>query len=196
MDTRDRILDAAAQLMRTEGFARCTTKEIARTAGYSEPMIYKHFGSKTALFLAVLQERLPSFGPLARELATPPGGTAVRDRLLTIARAAIVFYLDSFPMSASVFAEPGLLAAHRAEVSEAGGGPQRVVTAVTEYLRAEQRQDRVAAGADCAAAASLLLGACFQYAFLRCFEQNRPDQEEIDAQAGSLIAMLNPALTR
>ena len=61
-DTRDRILDAAAHVMRTRGFARTTTKEIARAAGYSEATLYKHFQDKTDLFLAVLKERLPSLG--------------------------------------------------------------------------------------------------------------------------------------
>ena len=59
-DTRDRILDAAAHVMRTRGFARTTTREIARAAGYSEATLYKHFQDKTDLFLAVLKERLPS----------------------------------------------------------------------------------------------------------------------------------------
>lgn len=195
MNTRDRILDAAARVMRTRGFARSTTKEIAKAAGYSEPMIYKHFASKTALFLAVLHERLPSFGPLARELAEPPGGRAVRDRLLAIVRAAIALYLDSFPMSASMFAEPGLLAAHRDEAARLDAGPHRPLAAVTEYLRAEQCRGRVAPDADCAAAAGLLLGACFQYAFLRCFEQRRPGQPEIDAYADSLVVTLLPVLT-
>jgi hypothetical protein len=40
-----------------------------------------------------------------------------------------------------------------------------------------------------------LLGACFQYAFLRCFEQRRPDEGEINVHAESLIATLTPALT-
>ena len=190
MDTRDRILDAAAQVMRTQGFARCTTKEIAKAAGYSEPMIYKHFASKSALFLAVLHERLPSFGPLARELARAPGDRPVRDRLLAIASAAVGLYLDGFPMSASMFAEPGLLAAHREEMARLGAGPHRPLEAVTDYLRAEQRRGRVTAGVDCGAAASLLLGACFQYAFLRCFEQRRPGQEEVDAYAMSLVTTL------
>lgn len=190
MDTRDRILDAAAQVMRTQGFARCTTKEIAKAAGLSEPMIYKHFASKSALFLAVLHERLPSFGPLACALAEAPGNQPVRDRLVAVARAAIALYLEAFPMSASMFAEPGLLAAHRDEITALDAGPHRPVAAVADYLRAEQRRGRVAAGADCAAAAGLLLGGCFQYAFLRCFEQRRPDQAEIDAYAAAVTDTL------
>jgi AcrR family transcriptional regulator len=190
VDTRDRILDAAAQVMRTRGFARCTTKEIAKAAGLSEPMIYRHFASKSALFLAVLHERLPSFGPLARALTEASGDQPVRDRLAAIARAAIALYLEGFPISASMFAEPGLLAAHRDEITALGAGPHRPVAAVADYLRAEQRRGRVTAGADCAAAAGLLLGACFQYAFLRCFEQRRPDEAEIDAYATAVTDTL------
>jgi AcrR family transcriptional regulator len=189
-DTRARLLDAAAHVMRTMGFARTTTKEIARASGYSEAMIYKHFPDKTALFLAVLRERLPSFGPLARELTDDPGERPVRDRLFTLARAAIAFYVESFPVSASIFAEPELLAAHRGALAPLNAGPRHPVTVLAEYLRAEQRRGRISAEADCAAAAALLLGACFQYAFLSCFEQRQPDAGQIDDYASSVTSTL------
>ena len=195
MDTRDRILDAAACVMKTRGFARSTTKEIAKEAGYSEPMLYKHFASKSALFLAVLHERMPSFAPLVRELTEAPGDRPVRERLAAIARASVAMYLESFPMSASMFAEPGLLAAHRDEMARLNAGPHRPVTAVTEYLRAEQRRGRITAGADCAGAAALLAGACFQYAFLCCFEQRQPDAAEMGAYAASITDTLLAGLT-
>ncbi|MGH3248994.1 MAG: TetR/AcrR family transcriptional regulator [Trebonia sp.] len=190
MDSRDRILDAAARVMSTRGFARSTTKEIAAEAGYSEPMLYKHFASKSALFLAVLHERMPSFAPLVRELTEAPGERPVRERLAAIARAGIALYLESFPMSASMFAEPGLLAAHRDEMARLNAGPHRPVTAVEQYLRAEQRGGRIAAGVDCAGAAALLVGACFQYAFLCCFEGCQPDVAELDAYATSITDVL------
>jgi AefR-like transcriptional repressor, C-terminal domain len=69
-------------------------------------------------------------------------------------------------------------------------GPHRPVAAVKEYLRAEQRRGRIAAGADCAGAAALLVGACFQYAFLRCFEQRQPDGAELDRYAASITDTL------
>ncbi len=74
-DTRDRILDAATHVMRTRGFARTTTKEIARAAGYSEATLYKHFQDKTDLFLAVLKERLPTVSWMLSPTAsqTPAG---------------------------------------------------------------------------------------------------------------------------
>ena len=56
--TRDRILDAAATVMREKGIAKATTKEIARAAGYSEALLYKHFADKQEIYMGVLRERV------------------------------------------------------------------------------------------------------------------------------------------
>ncbi|WP_406640249.1 TetR family transcriptional regulator [Amycolatopsis sp. WGS_07] len=40
---------------------RGTAKEIAKAIGFSEAALYKHFRDATALFLAVLGERGPSW---------------------------------------------------------------------------------------------------------------------------------------
>jgi AcrR family transcriptional regulator len=204
-DTRDRILDAAAHVMRTRGFARTTTKEIARAAGYSEATLYKHFQDKTDLFLAVLKERLPSLGSTLSALSagidasapagpsateSPAAGESLTDRLTATARGAIAFYEASFPISASVFSEPELLAAHHAAVTRQGAGPQYPLDALARYLRLEQDRGRIRPGADCDAAASLLLGSCFQYAFLRCFAQLPPEPDAAAAHATAIAATL------
>jgi AcrR family transcriptional regulator len=209
-DTRDRILDAAAHVMRTRGFARTTTKEIARAAGYSEATLYKHFQDKTDLFLAVLKERLPSLGSTLSALSAgidtdagpqasagpngPAASTAASEslasRLTATAHGAIAFYEASFPISASVFSEPELLAAHHAAVTGRGGGPQYPLEALGRYLRLEQGRGRIRPGADCDAAASLLLGSCFQYAFLRCFAQLPPDPAAAQAHATAIVTTL------
>lgn len=196
MGTRDRILDAAAHVMQTRGFARTTTREIARAAGFSEATLYKHFADKSDLFLAVMHERLPPLGPVLAELAGDAGPGTLRDRLAAVARNAIAFYQAGFPMNASLFSEPDLLAAHRAAVTRRGGGPHRPIEAVARYLRDEQKHGRIRPEADCDAAAGLLLGACFQYAFLRCFAQDPAGPETAGAHAalvaGTLVAGLEP----
>jgi AcrR family transcriptional regulator len=53
---RAAIIDAARVLFARNGFRGTGTSEIAAAAGCSEPMIYKHFASKQALFVAVLEE--------------------------------------------------------------------------------------------------------------------------------------------
>lgn len=189
MSTRDRILDAAAHVMRSRGLARSTTKEIAKAAGYSEATLYKHFQDKTDLFLAVLAERVPS--DLGSLLADPParaGHDTVRDTLERVAIAAIDFYQQSFPIAASLFSEPALLAAHRAALHERGTGPHHVSRAVAAYLAEEKRLGRVSADCDPGSAAALLLGACLQHAFLGHFVL--ADQEPPDRVAAALVGTL------
>ena len=46
---REQLLDCAAVLFSEHGYARATTSELARTAGVTEPIIYRHFKSKRDL---------------------------------------------------------------------------------------------------------------------------------------------------
>ena len=194
MTTRDRILDAAAHVMRTRGLARATTKEIAKAAGFSEAALYKHFHDKTELFLAVLAERTPSnLGPLLAGLADRVGQGTVQATLEQVARAALEFYRQGFPMAASLFSEPELLAAHRERLRQRDAGPQHVGNALAAYLAAEQRIGRVRPEADPHAAAALLLGACLQQAFLGHFTEPEAAAEE---STGALVATLTLGLVR
>jgi AcrR family transcriptional regulator len=55
-DRRSAIVDAARRLFARNGFHGTGTSEIAAAAGCSEPVIYKHFSSKQALFAAALED--------------------------------------------------------------------------------------------------------------------------------------------
>ncbi|MCK2237378.1 MULTISPECIES: TetR/AcrR family transcriptional regulator [unclassified Crossiella] len=192
MSTRGRILDAAASVLRTKGLARATTKEIAKAAELSEAALYKHFAGKTELFLAVLGERVPG-ELLARLTALPErvGAGAVRGTLVELTRAMLVFFGESFPMAASLFAEPELFAAHRAVLRERGNGPQFVGQAVAGYLAAEQAGGRLADGVDPVGAAELLTGACMQHAFLGHFVEPAESLDQVaERLVGTLLAGL------
>ncbi|HYE03694.1 MAG TPA: TetR/AcrR family transcriptional regulator [Phycisphaerales bacterium] len=52
---REQLLDTAAKLFATQGYAGATTSQIARTAGVTEPIIYRHFASKRELFIALIE---------------------------------------------------------------------------------------------------------------------------------------------
>jgi AcrR family transcriptional regulator len=54
-ERRDNILDAARTVFARRGYHAASTSEIAAVAGCSEPMLYKHFGSKQDLFVAALE---------------------------------------------------------------------------------------------------------------------------------------------
>jgi AcrR family transcriptional regulator len=53
------IIAAAAALFATNGFKGTTTREIAKTAGISEALLFKHFPTKRALYAAILAEKAP-----------------------------------------------------------------------------------------------------------------------------------------
>jgi AcrR family transcriptional regulator len=185
------MLDAAAHVMRSRGLARATTKEIAKEAGYSEAALYKHFRDKTDMFLAVLTERVPStLGMVLAHLEHSVGERSVPETLHDIVLAALGFYHETFVMAAAIFSEPQLLAAHRAAVQERGAGPHHVSDAVAKYIASEQNLGRLRADADPRAAANLLLGACFQQAFLDSFAGTTMDDETRDRTAIALTQTL------
>jgi AcrR family transcriptional regulator len=189
-NTREAILDAAAYVMRTRGLARATTKEIARASGFSEAALYKHFTDKEDLFLAVLGERMGSLGTLREALAAAPGSGTVRGNLLAVTVAAATYYLESFPINASIFAEQSLLIAHREALYRRNAGPHHIQDALVKYLRAEQALGRIKRTADPTATSAALLGACLQQAFLSTFAGHRPTAPEIDAVAADVVAVL------
>ncbi|MFD2793768.1 TetR/AcrR family transcriptional regulator [Promicromonospora vindobonensis] len=165
MSTRERILDAAALVMREQGVAHATTKEIARAAGCSEALLYRHFDDKQGLFMAVLQERLPGFALPDSAVGT---GT-VEANLARLVAGLLDFYVDSFPISASIFSSSTLLARHREAIAAHGAGPQIPQLRVQAYLEAERGAGRVRADADLEAVSRLLVGAALHQAFLAVF---------------------------
>jgi len=56
VDRRAAIVDAALGVFSARSYRGATTAEIARTAGISEPILYRHFASKRDLFLACVDE--------------------------------------------------------------------------------------------------------------------------------------------
>ena len=186
--TREDILAAAARIMRTEGYARATTKEIARAAGYSEAALYKHFQDKTEIFLRVLEEQLPGLAALLVRLDRRPGTGDVRENLEELVVTAVRFYADSFPIAVSLFSSRALLTAHRERVRELGRGPRKPEELLTSYLAAEQRLGGLAPSAEPQAMAQLLLGACFQQGFLAAFAGEPPAEAELADLARRLVA--------
>ncbi len=54
---REQILQTAVTLFSQRGFKGTTTKEIARAAGVSEAMVFRHFESKEVLYKAILDTK-------------------------------------------------------------------------------------------------------------------------------------------
>src|SRR5256885_6130729 len=55
-DRKRQLLTHAKQLFLTLGYHATTTEKIAEAAGVTEPVLYRHFDDKKALFLEVLRD--------------------------------------------------------------------------------------------------------------------------------------------
>jgi AcrR family transcriptional regulator len=132
-DRKRQLLHHAKQLFLTHGYQNTTTEKIAAAAGVTEPVLYRHFESKKALFLEVLQEirqaTVNRWNAGTQSVADPPaklhaivdmylGSTrehAVEFRIMhralldcddpEIASCLRAFYLDSETLLAQVIAE-------------------------------------------------------------------------------------------
>lgn len=51
---REQLLDTAATLFAKRGYSRTTTLQLARAAGITEPVLYRHFPSKRDMFIALI----------------------------------------------------------------------------------------------------------------------------------------------
>lgn len=87
---RQALVDVAMRLFATGGYRGVTTAEIARAAGVSEPILYRHFASKRELYLACLEESQRQLREKwERAIAeTPDPG----DWILAIGRTAIAYH--------------------------------------------------------------------------------------------------------
>lgn len=74
-ERRQRVLDSACRVFYKKSFRGATTAEIAREAGITEPILYRHFGSKRDLYLACLDEGWRIFREVAEQaLRDNPSG--------------------------------------------------------------------------------------------------------------------------
>jgi AcrR family transcriptional regulator len=75
---REQILDAAAELFTTRGYASTTTRAIAEAVGIRQPSLYHHFATKDDLLEALLIDTVTSSLPVAEALlAVPAAGVDV-----------------------------------------------------------------------------------------------------------------------
>ena len=84
---RAQILRAAAQAFSRDGYAATSVDEVAKQAGITKLIVYRHFDSKEALYRAILDEVATRLGEewLANSDESHTNGSAVRT-LLTVAR--------------------------------------------------------------------------------------------------------------
>lgn len=69
VDRKRAIVAAALPLFARQGYAETTTKDLARAAGVSQPLLYKHFPSKEALYREIQRFSCQGNDPAVQKLA-------------------------------------------------------------------------------------------------------------------------------
>ncbi|MBD2253058.1 TetR/AcrR family transcriptional regulator [Nostoc parmelioides] len=75
LSTRQRLIQAALELFTAQGVSGTTTRQIAEKAAVNEVTLFRNFGNKHGLLLAVLEESaaFTNLGESLVKRATPPG---------------------------------------------------------------------------------------------------------------------------
>ncbi|HLM34987.1 MAG TPA: TetR/AcrR family transcriptional regulator [Gaiellaceae bacterium] len=66
-ERRQAVLDTACDVFARSSYRGATTAEIARAAEITEPILYRHFGSKRDLYLACLEQAWQQFRAVGEE---------------------------------------------------------------------------------------------------------------------------------
>ncbi|MBE3078582.1 TetR/AcrR family transcriptional regulator [Clavibacter michiganensis subsp. michiganensis] len=95
--TRDRLVDVAAELLRTGGRVAVTTRAVAEAAGVQAPTIYRLFGDKDGLLDAVAETEMTRFAATKAVVirAAAEGAVDAVDDLRAGWDATIAFALDN-----------------------------------------------------------------------------------------------------
>lgn len=183
---RDRLLEAAADVTRSEGVQAVTIRRVARRAGLADGTLYNHFADKDELLRAVVANLTQRAEEQVTRLAELPGTATVRENLLEVVRAGLAALSELAPLLAALGEQAVATDPVRPHGAPRPANP--VIRATVEYLRAEQRLGRIGPDADPEAAATLLIGACHDIALHH--PANPPDPTLPERLVDTLLAGL------
>jgi AcrR family transcriptional regulator len=185
--TREKLFASAIELIAESGLAATTVDQIAERAGVAKGTVYYNFGSKTALFSALLEYGVDR---LATALRGAASGRAPLDALEAVVAAELAFIGEHEPFARVLIAETW----------RAGGDWQHAARLIRERaieVVADVLRDAVAAGdlrrdLDTGTAASAVFGMVLTVALdWRALQPARP---LTDVQS-TVMALLRGRLT-
>jgi AcrR family transcriptional regulator len=103
LETRSSLIDAAAHVFVERGFHGATVRQIAERAGFTNPVLYYHFGGKTELYEAVIRTAFARFETLLGAALEPARDPL--DCLHAIAAAYLRFGIEEPVLLRILFAE-------------------------------------------------------------------------------------------
>lgn len=189
---REAILDAALKLLREEGIANLTSREIAARAGVSDASVYYHFGDREGLLRAAFAHGMKPLDFLAQ----PPAGMQRSQVLAQVLTSLEQFFDDVLPILHAAQADAQLGATLAGYVAENDLGPHKGVQALGNYLRAEQAAGRANPDVDAEGVALMLIDAAFGRASRRLMltPPGQPPHNDRIPPAEVTLALINQLL--
>src|SRR5215470_14608299 len=80
-DIEGKLVTAAEDLMRSQGLARITTRDLAKKAGLAEGTLYNHFREKDEIFVSVLKRNVAELSHVLQDLPLRVGQATVLENL-------------------------------------------------------------------------------------------------------------------
>jgi TetR/AcrR family transcriptional regulator len=150
---RQAVLETACRVFSRSSYRGATTADIAREAGISEPILYRHFGSKRDLYLACLDHAWETFRVEAEAaIASDPVGClgVIANRYM--AKGKRMRVVDLWIQALTEASEDKVIAAAlRKQVREVHGF-------FADLIRAGQERGAIVADRDPIAEAWILVG--------------------------------------
>ncbi len=94
-DKREEVLDIASETFLSKGYDGTSINVMAREAGISKESIYRYFGSKEDLFLAVVERELEVYKQGMQETGSNFHGKSMEEALSSVAYAALLVASNS-----------------------------------------------------------------------------------------------------
>ena len=161
---RRRIIEAADSLIREQGLAGATTRQIARAAGCAEGSIYVHFQDKIDLVIAVIVERDPYFADLLA-LPSRAGEGTVETNLEPWVDELVSLMRENQPIFFALMGDRNVFQRFKTRIRERQTGLVAVFKAASDYVRAEQELGRIDRRVDAGIVATILIGAARDHTF-------------------------------
>lgn len=180
------IVEAATDVFMRRGYKRASMDAIAAEAGVSKQTIYHHYGSKQALFAAVVDARCEQ---LLQPLHAPDlYARDIEEALRSLARQFLELILS--PASLGLYR---MLIAEAQRFPELGRiayehGPRAAVGVLADYLREQVRRGRITAD-DPELAAEQFFGKLLGHIQLRALleVERRPPPARLEAHVDNAV---------
>jgi len=159
---RESILDAAAEVFSTVGYRAGKVSDVAALVGVSEPVIFQNFGSKAALFAAVVDRVASDVRAELDRLAGRPGSAS---DLLTHALASHAHGPHALGAHGVLFADAFALIAEPEITEPARRAARTIADHLADLIRRGQADGDIRADLDPEPAAWLVLSVLSTRAF-------------------------------